>query len=243
MQLKRPLIFFDLETTGTDVSKDRIVQIATIKVNLDLTMEEKKRLINPNILIPAEATAVHGITNEMVETEPFFSSIARNLKEYFKGCDIAGYHSDFFDIPLLTKEFERCNIEFIDWECNVVDVLKYERILNPQTLSAVYTRYTGNVLDGAHDALNDVRATVQVFLHQTHGKEITIPEIDEICQGEKKRHDYCQKTYINKDGVVCWAMGKFQNKPIDFDLNYLNWVLSSEFPLETKTKIRKALNI
>ena len=241
MKIENPIVFFDLETTGVSVANDRICQIACIKINIDGSKEEKKMLINPQIKIPKEASDVHGITDEMVKDAPTFFQIAKALNEYMAGCDFGGYNSDNFDIPLLIEEFNRCKIEFPTWEPIFVDVLKYERLLNSHKLGDTYKRYTGNDLEDAHDALNDVRATLEILLLQTkENPEITPKEIDEKCQDEKKRFDYAGKTYI-KDGVVYWSFGKNVNKPVVDELHYANWVLGSDFPLQTKTKIRELL--
>lgn len=239
MKITKPIIFFDLETTGVDVSTARIVQIACIKIDLDGNKEEKCMLINPTVPIPKGASDVHGITDEMVKDAPHFSWVAKSLFDYFEGCDIGGYNSDNYDTPLLIEEFQRCNIEFPTWELNSVDVLKYERLLNPNNLGAVYKRYTGKELEGSHDALNDVRATFEVLLHQIKSnKEKTPQEIDLECQGDKKRHDFSNKTYINKNGVVCWSFGKNIGKPVLEDMGYLEWVLNNNFPNELKTKLK-----
>jgi DNA polymerase-3 subunit epsilon len=240
MKITKPIIFFDLETTGVDVVNSRIVQIACIKIDLDGNKEEKCMLIKPLIPIPKEASDIHGITDEKVKDAPYFSQIAVALNEYFSGCDIGGYNSDNFDIPLLIQEFERCNIEFPTWELNLVDVLKYERLLHSNTLEAVYQRYTGKKLEGSHDALNDVRATLEVLLHQLElNQEKTPAEIDLDCQANKKRYDFCNKTYINKEGVVCWSFGKNINKSVVEDMGYFEWVLKNEFPTELKTKLKQ----
>lgn len=240
MKITKPIIFFDLETTGVDITNARIVQIACIKIDLDGNKEEKSMLIKPLIPIPKDASDIHGLTDEMVKDAPYFSQIAVALFKYFKGCDIGGYNSDNYDIPLLIQEFERCNIEFPTWELNTVDVLKHERLLNPNTLEAVYERYTGNTLEGSHDALNDVRATLEVLLHQIKTNEEKTPqEIDLECQGNKKRYDFGNKTYLDKDGVVRWSFGKNLNKSVLEDIGYLEWVLKSDFPNELKNKLKK----
>ena len=240
MKLEKPIVFFDLETTGVSVGTDKIVQIACVKVNTDLSKEEKKMLINPQIPIPASATEVHGITDEMVKDAPLFKQIAKGLNEFMAGCDLGGYNSDNFDIPLLIEEFKRAGLDFPTWELNFLDVLKYERLLNPQKLEAVYKRYTGKDLDGAHDALNDVRATIEILEFQTAGKELSTKEIDEFCQEDKKRFDYAGKMYV-KDEIVLWSFGKNMNKPVLDDLGYVEWVLNQDFPTQTKEKIKQLL--
>jgi DNA polymerase-3 subunit epsilon len=240
MKITKPIIFFDLETTGIAIQVDRIVQIACIKIDLDGNKEEKNILVKPLIPIPKEASDIHGITDETVKDAPYFSQIAKSLFNYFENCDIAGYNSDSFDVPMLIEEFGRCDIEFPTWELNLVDVLKYERLLNPNTLEAVYERYTGVKLLGSHDALNDVRATLEVLMHQLENKPDATPEdIDIYCQGNRKRHDVGGKTYINENGDVCWAFGKNMHKPVVNDMGYFEWVLKNEFPTELKTKLKK----
>lgn len=244
MNITRPIVFFDLETTGLDLSTDRAVSIATLKIDLEGKTEEKKILINPEMDIPKEASDIHGITNEMVADAPTFKQISKSLFSYFENCDIAGFNSDYYDVPLLMKEFSRCGIDFPTWELNLVDVLKFEKMLNSNKLSEVYLRYTGKELEGAHDALNDIRATFEILMCQLekHGKnDLTPQEIDLMCQGERKRFDLSGKTYLNANGEVCWSIGKNANNPVTKDTAYLNWVLKSDFPEETKAKLRTLL--
>jgi len=241
MNITKPIIFFDVETTGLDIAKDRIVSIATIKISLDGSAEEKQILINPTIPISEEASAVHGITDDMVKDAPTFRQVSKSLFSYFEGCDLAGYNSDYYDLPLLMKEFNRCSIEFPTWEVNLVDVLKFEKTLNSNKLEEVYKRYTGKTLENAHDSLSDVKATFEVLMCQLekyNKKDFSPSDIDIFCQGERKRFDLSGKLYINSKDEVCWAIGKYSNCPIDKDLSYLNWVLQSDFPEETKNKIR-----
>ena len=244
MNITRPIVFFDLETTGLDLSTDRAVSIATLKIDLEGKTEEKKILINPEMDIPKEASDIHGITNEMVADAPTFKQISKSLFSYFENCDIAGFNSDYYDVPLLMKEFSRCGIDFPTWELNLVDVLKFERMLNSNKLGEVYLRYTGKELEGAHDAMNDIKATFEILMCQLekHGKnDLTPQEIDLMCQGERKRFDVSGKTYLNANGEVCWSIGKNAHNPVTKDTAYLNWVLNSDFPEETKTKLRTLL--
>jgi DNA polymerase-3 subunit epsilon len=244
MNITRPIVFFDLETTGLDLSTDRAVSIATLKIDLEGKTEEKKILINPEMDIPKEASDIHGITNEMVADAPTFKQISKSLFSYFENCDIAGFNSDYYDVPLLMKEFSRCGIDFPTWELNLVDVLKFERMLNSNKLGEVYLRYTGKELEGAHDAMNDIKATFEILMCQLekHGKnDLTPQEIDLMCQGERKRFDLSGKTYLNENGEVCWSIGKNANNPVTKDTAYLNWVLKSDFPEETKAKLRTLL--
>ena len=248
LKLIKPIVFFDLETTGTSVQQDRIVQIAVLKipVNPDEKVERKTHLIDPGVNIPTEATEVHGITNEMVQGKPKFAQIAKALKEWMTGCDLGGYNSDNFDIPMLIQEFHRCGISFPDWELNVIDVIKIERILNSHKLSETYKRYFKKELSDAHDAMVDTDATVDVFLKQLDSLkdqpdlELSIESIDKFCQGENERFDLSGKCYV-KNETVFWSFGKFMNKPVLDDRGYLNWVLNSDFPLQTKQLLTELL--
>jgi DNA polymerase-3 subunit epsilon len=245
MKILKPIVFFDIETTGLDIAKDRIVSLATIKISLDGDKEEKQILINPTIPISEEASAVHGITDDMVKDAPTFKQLSKSLLQYFEGCDLAGYNSDYYDLPLLMKEFQRCSIDFPTWEVNLVDVLKFEKTLNSNKLTEVYKRYTGKTLEDAHDSLSDVRATFEVLMHQLNKydkEDFTPSDIDLFCQGERKRVDLSGKLYLNSKDEVCWAIGKYAHQPIDKDLSYLNWVMQSDFPQETKNKIRNLIN-
>ncbi len=243
MILKRPIIFFDLETTGVDIATSRIVEIACIKIDLDGTKTEKHALINPTIPIPKEASEVHGITDEKVANSPKFVELSKSLYAFFYDCDIAGYNSDSFDIPLLVQEFSRCNIIFGDWDFNTIDVLSVERVLRPNKLSDVYKRYTGKDLEDAHSALADVNATLEILFHQYDGKEEITPEEIESQYRQKKRYDLSNKLYVNADGKVCWGFGKLMNQPIENDISYVDWVLKQNtFTNETKRKINDYLN-
>ena len=243
MILKRPLIIFDLESTGVDVATSRIVEIACIKIDLDGSKIEKCTLINPTIPIPKEASEVHGITDEKVANAPKFIELSKSLYNFFKDCDVAGFNSDNFDIPLLVEEFSRCNIIFGDWEMNTIDVLAIERLLRPNKLSDVYKRYTGKDLEDAHSALADVNATLEILFHQYDGKEETTPEEIETFYRSKKRYDLSNKLFLNDDGKVCWTFGKLINQPIENDMSYVDWVLrQNSFTKETKRKINEYLN-
>jgi DNA polymerase-3 subunit epsilon len=243
MILKRPLIFFDLESTGLDVSTERIVEIACIKIDLDGNRTEKCTLINPTIPIPKEASDVHGITDEKVANAPKFIELSKSLYNFFKDCDIAGFNSDNYDIPLLVEEFSRCNIIFGDWELNTVDVYRIEKLLRPTKLSDVYKRYTGNDLKDAHSALADVNATLEILFHQYEGKDEVTPEEMENFYRLKKRYDLSNKMFTDEQGVVYWNFGKYANKPIETDMKYVDWVLQQKtFSEETKRKINDYFN-
>lgn len=243
MKFKKPIAFLDLETTGVDILKDRIVQIAVIKINVDGTTDEKQMLINPSISIPLGASEVHGITDEMVVDSPKFSQIAVSLNLFLDGCDLGGYNSNYFDVPLLIEEFKRCGIDFSLENRNFVDVFNIERQLNKRNLSSVYKRYTGKDLDGAHDAMIDVRATIEILEKQIeiNNLEIDSEKLDLLSQGDVKRVDLAGKL-CEIDGEICWAFGKHYQKPIKNDISYVNWFLTQQVPSETEKIIRKTLS-
>ena len=166
LNLKNPIIFFDLETTGLDVCKDRIVQIAYIKVNPNGTEEEKNFLINPERPIPAETTAIHGISDADVADKPTFKELASVLVKDFKGSDIAGFNSNRFDIPLLAEEFLRAGADIDLSRCKKIDVQTIFHKKEQRTLTAAYKLYCGKDLDNAHNALADTRATYEVLKGQ-----------------------------------------------------------------------------
>ncbi|MFT5166995.1 MAG: DNA polymerase-3 subunit epsilon [Saprospiraceae bacterium] len=240
MTVSKPIVFFDLETTGVNTTQDRIVQIGAIKLNVDGTEEVKNVLINPTILIPEGATMIHGISNEDVKDQPEFKRIAKSFATWLAGCDLAGYNSDNFDVPMLIEEFSRVGIAFPEEGTSFIDVLKVERLVNSHKLEHTYRRYTGNDLKDAHDALADVRATLMIFQQQL-GNNADLPkeaaDIDAFCQGENKRVDFAGKLY-RKEGNVYWKFGKHQNKLVSETVDYAKWVLGSDFPSETKKQIK-----
>ncbi len=241
----KPIIFFDLETTGVSITQDRIVQIGAIKVMPDGKEEIKNVLINPTIPIPPGATAVHGISDEEVKDKPKFRQIAKSFAAWLAGCDLAGYNSDNFDIPMLIEEFNRVGIPFPAPDTNFIDVLKIERKVNGHTLGATYERYTGEELEGAHDALIDIYATIKIFNKQLELNPL-LPsdagEIEAYCAGDVKRVDFAGKLY-EKEGQVYWRFGKHKDQLLKNTLSYCKWVLGADFPSETKAQIRRVLGV
>ncbi|MFK7980452.1 MAG: exonuclease domain-containing protein [Saprospiraceae bacterium] len=241
----KPIIFFDLETTGVSVTKDRIVQIGAIKVMPDGSEEVKNVLINPTIPIPPGATAVHGVSDAEVKDKPKFKQIAKSFAAWLAGSDLAGYNSDNFDIPLLIEEFNRAGITFPEPETNFIDVLKIERKVNGHTLGATYKRYTGEELEGAHDALIDIYATIKIFNKQLELNPLLpsdAKEIEAFCSGDLKRVDFAGKLY-EKEGLVYWRFGKHKDQLLTETTSYCKWVLGADFPSETKAQIRRVLGI
>lgn len=241
----RPIIFFDLETTGTDFVQDRVVQIAVLKLDTDLSEEVRTRLINPGIPIPKAASEVHGIYDDDVKDKPRFSEIAKSLSDFFVDCDIAGYNSNSFDIPFLVEEFARCGIEFPSPDAKLIDVCTIFKKKEERTLSAAMKFYCDKTHDDAHDAEADVRATLDVFkaqLARYNDIGTTAAELHEFCRrGEIV--DYARKLAKNEQGEIVFNFGKNKGKPVTEDLDYARWILESDFPEGTKMALRRVLNI
>jgi DNA polymerase-3 subunit epsilon len=245
LKLKRPIIFFDLETTGTDVQNDRIVEIALIRLSPDGQKYTDSFLVNPGIPIPLEATEVHGITNDYVANAPKFVQIAKTLHTVFAGCDIAGFNSNRFDVPLLYNEFERAGIDWDLSDVNLIDVGNLFKIQEPRTLEAAYRFYVGESLDDAHSAFVDTEATVSVFEKMLVKYEDIPTDIDELAVysnfGKKRLGISGHFTYNDSDEIV-FNFGKYKDEPITRHLDYLEWMHRSDFPADTKKIIRSILN-
>lgn len=240
--MDKPIIFFDLETTGTNVVTDRIVEIAMIKLMPTGERISKRTLVNPIIAIPKAASDVHGITFEMVKDAPLFKNLAKAVHEFVSGCDLAGFNSDRFDIPLLIEEFGRCGLEFPEKGTKTIDVLKLERVVTSHTLGKTYERYFGEVLEGAHSALTDVTATIRILEAQIDKLGIAEADVDEIVKlySDTEIFDYAGNFYV-KEGKAYWNMGKHKDKPLDCDLSYCSWFLDNSFPIDSKRKLKEYL--
>jgi len=244
LALKRPLVFFDLETTGTDIARDRIVQIAVLKVHPDGEEEMKTRLINPGMPIPPSATAIHHITNEAVAGHPKFMDIARALAEFFHGADIAGFNTNRFDIPILVEEFGRCSIPFPEQDAKLVDVQVIYHRKEERTLAAAYKFYCGKNLEGAHDAGADVRATLEVFKQQLEKYDDIGSTLEELHRYSNSDAivDYARKLTRNEKGEIVYAFGKNRGKKVLDDPGYAEWMLEGDFPESTKSVLRRLLS-
>jgi DNA polymerase-3 subunit epsilon len=243
MKITKPIIWFDIESTGVNTEEDRIVEIACLKINPDGSKETKVTLINPEISIPSEASEVHGITDEMVKNKPIFKQISSSLREWFKDCDLGGYNSNNYDVPLLSAELVRAGLEPINWNPNLFDAFQLYRHLFPNTLSDVYKRLTGEDLEGAHGALADIEATFKIAEILTKDLEQqTVEQIDLLLQGDKLRFDLAGKLYKDSEGVVRYAFGKDKDKSVKDEPGFARWMLNQSFPKETKDKLKEVLN-
>ena len=241
--LSRPLVFFDLESTGIDVSRDRIVQISALKLKPDGMRETRTRLINPGMPIPPEATAIHHITDEAVRGQPQFKEIARGILEFFHESDIAGYNSNRYDLPLLVEEFSRCGIAFPEPGAKLIDVLTIYHKKEARSLAAAYRFYCDKKLEHAHDAEADVEATLEVFLSQIDRYEdigTTVEALHVYCESDAIV-DYAGKLRRNEKGEIVYAFGKNKGKNVLQDPGYAEWMLKSDFPESTKSVLRRLL--
>ncbi|MEZ3562874.1 MULTISPECIES: 3'-5' exonuclease [Muribaculaceae] len=240
LNLKKPIIFFDLETTGVDVTHDRIVEISMIKVLPSGEEIEKTRRVNPGIPIPAEATAVHHITDADVANEPSFRQIAKSLANEMVGCDIAGFNSNRFDIPMLDQEFQRAGVKFDFTKARFVDVQTIFHKKEQRTLVAAYRFYCGKELDGAHSANADTRATLEVLKSQLDRYDDLPNDIEELSKFSQinRNVDFMGRLIYNDDDKEVINFGKYKGKIaediIRKEPSYYDWIMKSDFAQNTK---------
>ena len=257
LNLLRPLAFIDLETTGTDIVNDRIVQIAVLKVLPDGREIPTGRKINPTIPIPTYASKVHGIYDEDVVGEPTFSQVAQELAEFIDDSDFAGYNSNRFDIPLLVIEFDRAGIDFRLEGRNYIDVQTIFHKMEPRNLQAAYKFYCGENLVGAHDAINDARATYEVFKAQLqHYENVAYEDKDGNISYPITNHletvatftpfnllDPTLKIVYDEQGREIFNFGKYKGKTLieafQSEPSYYEWMMSKNFSVFTKRVIKR----
>jgi DNA polymerase III subunit epsilon len=247
IQLNRPIAVLDLETTGINLSTDRIVEIAIVKILTDGTKLVKRKLINPEMKIPETSSAIHGITDEMVQNAPNFKSVANEIKQFLDNCDLAGYNSNRFDWPLLMEEFLRSNIDFDMNSRKMLDVQKIFHVLEPRTLGAAYKFYCGKILENAHSAEADATATWEILMSQIDKYPQLGNSIQTIfnCIGDEPIVDFARR-FIFENGVEVFNFGKFKGRPVaevlKSDPHYYDWMMKGDFPLHTKQKLSEILN-
>lgn len=242
LQLKKPLAFIDLETTGVNLGTDRIVELAIVKILTDGTKSVKRKLINPGMPIPKQASDIHGITDEMVKDAPSFKQIAQEIKQMLDGCDFAGYNSNRFDIPLLMEEFLRAQVDFDMKNRKLLDVQNIFHKMEPRTLGAAYKFYCSKTLDGAHSAEVDASATYEILEAQIERYPELGTNIDSILKviGEDQIVDFARR-FIMENGVEVFNFGKFKGRPVADVLKsepqYYDWMMKGDFPQHTKQKL------
>lgn len=240
INLKNPLIFFDLETTGVDVVKDRIVEISYLKIHPGDNRESKTILVNPTIPIPPAATEIHGIRDEDVKESLTFPEIARALAKDFEGCDIAGYNSNKFDLPLLAEEFLRADIDFDLKKRKFIDVQVIFHKMEQRTLGAAYKFYCGKDLSQAHTAEADTMATYEVLEAQLDRYSELENDVDALSKfsSHSRNVDFMGRIVYDDNDVEVINFGKYKGMPVEEvlekDSGYYGWIMNSEFPLYTK---------
>ncbi len=248
LQLSRPIAFLDLETTGVNLSTDRIVEVAFIKILPDGTRQVKRKLINPCMRIPQQSTDIHGITDEMVKDAPTFKQAGNELKQFIENCDMGGYNSNRFDIPMLMEEFLRAGMVVDLSTRRMVDVQHIFYTMEPRTLTAAYKFYCDKELISAHSAEADVSATIDVLLSQIQRYPKLGNSVDSILGtiGEEKIVDYARRFLFDDKGVEVFNFGKHKGRPVTDVLKaepqYYDWMMRGDFPLHTKQKLTEILN-
>lgn len=246
LNLSRPLAFFDLETTGTDVAKDRIVEISILKIHPDYKEETYTRLINPTIPIPAIVSAIHGIYDKDVASAPTFQYVAEEVFEFLRDCDLAGYNSNRFDVPLLAEEFLRVSDRYTFDDRNMIDVQTIFHKMEQRTLTAAYKFYCEKELTDAHSAEADVKATKEVLesqLDRYDEIENSIDFLSTFSKGNNKNVDYAGRIIMNEDGVEAFNFGKHKGKTVEQvfteEPSYFSWMMNADFPMYTKKIIER----
>jgi DNA polymerase-3 subunit epsilon len=247
LQLTRPLAFIDLETTGINIGADRIVEIAIVKILPDGERQIKRKLLNPQMPIPAASSEVHGITDEMVKDAPTFKQVANEIKQFLENCDLGGYNSNRFDIPILVEEFLRTGLEFNIEGRKMVDAQKIFHLMEQRTLSAAYKFYCQKTHEGAHSAENDALATWEVLEAQVERYPNIGNTVEAITKftGEDDFVDFARR-FIKVSGVEIFNFGKHKGKPVTEVLKtepqYYDWMMKGDFAMHTKQKLTEILN-
>lgn len=248
LTLKKPIVFFDLETTGIDVYRDRIVQIGAIRIESDGSKTEHEWVVNPQIPIPQTASAIHGITDEIVKDAPTLGDISEALSLLFYNADLGGYNIRNFDVPLLRAEATRIGLQ-IDFEsAKIVDGMSIFKIQEPRTLTAAYKKYCNKELIDAHDAIADIRATLEVVEGQIayyDNLPSSVEEIHEFCFPTNPDSYDAEGKLLFVNGELTINFGKNRGKTLQTlsmeDPGYLEWILNGSFSEKVKEAVRNAL--
>ena len=248
LQLTKPLCFFDLETTGINITTDRIVEISILKVYPNGNKESKTWLVNPEMPIPAEVSAIHGITNDKVANEPTFKQLASEINNMIKDADLAGFNSNRFDIPLLAEEMLRADMDFDMKSRLAIDVQTIFHKMEQRTLSAAYKFYCDKTLENAHTAAADTLATYEVLEAQVERYEDLENNAKFLAEfsSRKRFADFAGFIAFNKEGQEVFSFGKHKGKLVtdvlETEPGYFGWLLNADFPLYTK-KVLTAIKL
>ncbi len=246
LNLKRPIIFFDLETTGLDIAKDRIVELCYIRVEPNGNEEARSMRINPEMHIPEVASSVHGITDDDVKDCPTFADVAPQLTATFEGCDLAGFNSNRFDLPLLAEEFMKAGVNIDLSHVQAIDVQNIYHKLEKRTLAAAYKFYCGRDLENAHSALADTQATYEVLQAQLdHYPNDLQNDVDFLAEFSRMNRniDFAGRFVYDESGKELINFGKYKGKAIkdvlSRDPGYYSWIMQGDFTLNTKQVLTK----
>ena len=248
IQLKNPLVFFDLETTGIDVAVDRIVEISYLKVYPNGDTESKTLKVNPGMPIPQKATSIHGITDDDIKDAPAFQEIAKNIAKIFEGCDFAGYNSNKFDLPLLAEEFLRTEIDFDLKKRKFIDIQVIFHKKEQRTLSAAYRFYCNKKLEDAHSAEADTQATFEILQAQLDRYPDLPNDIDELSKysSHNRNVDFLGRIVYDDEDCEIFNFGKYKGQRVTDvlkkDPGYYGWMINGAFPLYTK-KVLTAIKL
>lgn len=248
LNLTKPICFFDLETTGINITHDRIVEISILKVFPNGTEESKTWLVNPEMVIPKEVIEIHGITNEKVANEPIFKELAKDIYKMIKDCDLGGFNSNRFDIPLLAEEMLRAEVDFDMKNTLAIDVQTIFHKMEQRTLSAAYKFYCDESLDNAHSAEADTKATYEVLKSQLDKYEDLENDTKFLAEFSSRRKfaDFAGFITYNKKDEECFSFGKHKGKLVtdvlEKEPGYFGWLLNADFPLYTK-KVLTAIKL
>lgn len=243
LNLKNPIVFFDLETTGISIASDRIVEISILKINIDGSREERNHRVNPEMPIPAQSTAIHGIADKDVKDCPPFKEIARSIAAFIDKCDIGGFNSNKFDIPLLAEEFIRAGVDFDIKKRKFVDVQTIFHKMEKRTLEAAYKFYCNKNLENAHSAQADTLATYEVLLAQLDRYPELQNDIDFLSDfsSHNKSADLAGRIVFNEKNEEVFNFGKYKGRKIsevfDTDQGYYGWMMNGDFSQDTKRVI------
>ena len=240
LKLKRPIVFIDLETTGINVSSDRIVEISALKINPNGKEQRMTTLVNPEMPIPAKVTAIHGISDSDVAGAPTFREIAKNVASFLEGCDLAGYNAMKFDIPVLAEEFLRTNVDFNFRKRKYVDVQIIFYKKEQRTLEAAYQFYCNKALENAHSANADAAATYEVLKAQLDTYPDLENDIEKLSEFSAFNNnvDFAGRIILDENGIETFNFGKHKGRAVEEVFReepaYYSWMMNGDFPLYTK---------
>ena len=247
LQLTRPIAFIDLETTGTNIATDRIIEIAIVKIFPDKTKQVKHKLVNPQMPIPKASSDIHGITDDHVKEAPTFKQVANELKQFIENADLSGYNSNRFDIPLLMEEFLRVGIIVEMQSRRMLDVQTIFHMMEKRTLAAAYKFYCEKELLDAHSAEADATATWEILEAQLERYQHLGDTIETVLQftGEEKYVDFARRFILEND-VEVFNFGKHRGRPVEevlkIEPQYYDWMMKGDFPMHTKQKLTEIFN-